>query len=223
VYWDDDVEDASQLRDVSECFGDETRNSEKTEAGLDDRKDPVKGGILDDTNTNFAISEKYDSISGVDPGSVASASERNSERELLAVPNISKNGTEKQIDEQNECQSVSQIQSEVERNACEVDWSASDDSDQANHPANSNWRPHIIIPGCINERGTTYVRMKVLESIPEFAGIDGSSYRLGKDESVLLPEAQAKVLWQRKLAVLDADEMRRSSRRMDRGDANEPR
>jgi hypothetical protein len=51
----------------------------------------------------------------------------------------------------------------------------------------------------------TYVKMRALDSIPEFAGIDGSSYKLEKNEAVHLPETNAKVLWQRKLAVLDVD------------------
>ncbi len=51
----------------------------------------------------------------------------------------------------------------------------------------------------------TYVKIRALKSIPEFAGIDGSSYNLDKDEAAYLPEANAKVLWRRKLAVLEAD------------------
>jgi|GEM_PF-3553489 len=201
VSWVDAPVQEKQLQSISDSFGDDFRNSKTGEEGFNDRKDPPSAGILDNANTNFATSEKGDAVSGISCSSTASASERNSERELKVVPNRPATGYERQIDVQNDQQTVSETQSEVERNTREQDGSANSPS-VGNNVSHSNWHPSIIVPRRIDGKWVTYIKIRALESIPEFACIDGRSYKLCKNEAVHLPEANAKVLWRRKLAVL---------------------
>ncbi len=138
-------------------------------------------------------------------GSATSAFERNSERDLKDVSNSPINGSELKIDEQNDHRCVSETHPEVERNTGEADGSTPNDGNGDNSLSHSDWHPGIIVPRRIDGKWVTYVKIRALESIPEFVGIDGSSYKLSKNEAAHLPEANAKVLWRRKLAVLDAD------------------
>jgi hypothetical protein len=59
VYWDDNAEDASQLRAVSDCFGDDSRNSGNGMGGLDSSLRGGNGHIIHNTNTTFGTSEEY--------------------------------------------------------------------------------------------------------------------------------------------------------------------
>lgn len=129
VYWEDNVEDASQLRAVSGCFGDDFRNSEDGMGGLDSSLEGGNGHIIHNTNTTFGTSEEYNAPL---PGSSTPALDRSSETEptdkwnMLTVP--SKPGT----DTQTAIRSISETRSEVERNSSEIDNTSS--SDAADEP-----------------------------------------------------------------------------------------
>lgn len=73
--------------------------------------------------------------------------------------------------------------------------------------SSDDWQPHLVVPQRVNGKWVTYVKVKVLANVSVFVGADGNNYKLDKGESVLLPEKNAKVLWQRKLAVLIADDI----------------
>jgi hypothetical protein len=209
VYWDE--RDKDQLRTVSHSFEDELRNSEEGGEGLDDGKDPLSVGIIDNASTNFATSERCNTVSSVASSSDASVSERNSERKLKDVLNSPTNGSEREMDALNNRRSVSEIPSEVERKTGEATHSAPTDGTNDTNLSHSNWHPRTVIPRHTNGKWVTFVKMKVLGSIPEFAGIDGTNYKLGKNETLHLPEANAKVLWRKKLAVLAPDEAQAGS------------
>jgi hypothetical protein len=117
VYWDDNAEDASQLRAVSECFGDEFRNSSEDKEGLDSRLEGVNGDITHNTNTTFGTSEECKTPI---PGSYTPAPDRSSETELRDKLNGPITQPKPETDAQNALHSISETRSEVERNVSEV-------------------------------------------------------------------------------------------------------
>jgi len=53
----------------------------------------------------------------------------------------------------------------------------------------------------------SYLQVRVLIDIPTFIGLDGENYKLGADETVLLPEGNAKALSDRHVATIVGDKL----------------
>ncbi len=125
VYWEED----QQLRTVSDCFGDDFRNSEKGGEGLDSRLGGVNGHIVHNTNTTFGTSEEYE-IPTI--GSPSIAPDRSSETAATDKWNRPTAPSQPETDAQNALHSISETRSEAERSASEVanNGSSSEAADQ---------------------------------------------------------------------------------------------
>jgi hypothetical protein len=194
VYWDDDVEDTNQLRTVSDCFGDDFRNSQEAEEGLDPRLGGVNGHIIHNTNTTFGTSEEYKTTP---PGSSTPALDRSPETQQndkrIGPTTHSQPGT----DPQNALCSISETRSEAGRNRSEVN--EADDLQKADLPPLGSSRKNAALQASEIELG--YVKVKMLDDVPKFMGTDGKNYTLRKSDAVLVPDDIAKVLCDRKLAI----------------------
>lgn len=140
VYWDDDVDGANQLRTVSDCFGDDFRNSEKGSEGLDSRLGGVNGHIVHNTNTTFGTSEEYKApLLGYSTPSL----NRSSETEPNGKWNRPTTSSLPETEAQNAIRSTSETPSEVERNSSETDNTRSS-SDFADEPQDLSEIPQLI-------------------------------------------------------------------------------
>ena len=132
--------------------------------------------------------------------------QRNSAIESQGGSNCPLSYPKKDLDVQISALSISETAYEVVRKVSETDTSFAD-LNGAPSLSSGDWQPHLVVPQRVNGKGVTYVMVKVLANVSVFAGADGNNYKLDKGESVLLPEKNAKVLWQRKRAVLIADDI----------------
>ncbi len=140
VYWDDNAEDARQLRAVSGCFGDDSRNSGNGMGGLDSSFKGGNGHIIHNTNTTFGTSEEY---KAPPPGSSIPALGRSSETEPSDKWNRPITPPKPETDTQTAIRSISQTRSEVDRSASEID-NASDSSDAVDEPQDLSQIPQLI-------------------------------------------------------------------------------
>lgn len=201
VYWEDS-DDKDQLRSTSDNFGDEFRKCEKGEAAVNAGKDLLKFDITDTTQTNIGTSQKNSNLDLVVPYTSLSAVERNSEIELNDLPNSSINCPKIDLNKQINLCSISEITSEVDRKIGKAEVGVSNDSTEDALISYREWHPSIVVPRRVNGKWVTFVKIKVLANVPKFVGLDGNNYQLDKNQEVFLPESNAKVLWQRKLAKL---------------------
>lgn len=130
VYWDDNAEDASQLRAVSGCFGDDSRNSGNGMGGLDSSLEGGNGHIIHNTNTTFGTSEEYKAPL---PGSSIPALDRSSETEPSDTRNRPKTPPKPETDTQTAIRSISETRSEGDRSTPEID-STKSSSDAVDEP-----------------------------------------------------------------------------------------
>ena len=130
VYWDDDAEDASQLRAVSRCFGNHLRNSGNSMGGLDSSLEGDNGHIIHNTNTTFGTSEEYKAPL---PGSSIPTLDRSSETEPSDTRNRPKTPSKPETDAQTAIRSISETRSEGDRSTPEID-SRKSSSDAVNEP-----------------------------------------------------------------------------------------
>ena len=139
VYWDDAEENTNQLRAVSGCFGDDFRNSQEGEEGLDSRLEGVNGHIIHNTNTTFGTSEEYKTP----PGSPTPALVRSSETDPTAKWNRPTAPSQPETEVQNALHSISETRSEVERSTSEID-NTGTSSDAADEPQDLSEIPQLI-------------------------------------------------------------------------------
>ncbi len=201
VYWEDS-DDQDQFRSISDNFGEEFRNSENGEADLDAGKNRFNWDIADTTGTNFVTSQKNSNLDFLAPNSSLSAAERNSEMELHDVSNSCINCPKRDLNKQINLCSISETTSEVDRQTGKAKVGVANDQNEDAQLSLYEWHPSIVVPRRIKGRWITYVKMRVLDNVPKFIGVDGNNYQPDQNEEMLLPESNAKLLWQRKLAVL---------------------
>jgi hypothetical protein len=129
VYWDDTLNGASQLRAVSGCFGDDSRNSGNGMGGLDSSLRGGNGHIIHNTNTTFGTLEEYKAPLS---GASIPALDRSSETEPSDTRNRPKTSPNPGTDTQTAIRSISETRSEVELNSSEIDntGGASDAADE---------------------------------------------------------------------------------------------
>ena len=139
VYWHD-TESSSQLRDVSDSFGDDFRNSQEAVEGLDSSLEVVTGHIVHNTNTSFGTSEEYKNPV---PGSSTPSQDRSSETEPNDKWNRPTAPPKSETDAQNALHSISETRSEVDRSASEIDNTRSS-SDDADEPQDLSEIPELI-------------------------------------------------------------------------------
>ena len=140
VYWEEDAENTDQLRDVSDCFGDDFRNNQEGEEGSNSRLGGVNGDIIHNTNTTFGNSEEYKTLP---PGSSTPALDRSSETEPSDKWNRPTAPSQPETDGQNALHSISETRSEVERSTSEIDNTRSS-SDAADEPQDLSEIPQLI-------------------------------------------------------------------------------
>lgn|GEM_PF-1864912 len=126
VYWEED----NQLRSVSECFGDDFRNSQRARVGLDSSLEGVTGHIVHNTNSSFGTSEECKPPTS---GSSTPAPERSSETDQNAKSNRPTAPSQHKTDAQNDLHSISGKRSEVERNISEIDNTRSSKDGDSQH------------------------------------------------------------------------------------------
>ena len=137
VYWE---EEDQQLRSVSDCFGDDFRNSENGEEGLDSRLGGVNGLIVHNTNTTFATSEEHKTSL---PGSSTPAPDRSSETDPNAKWNRPTAPSQPETDAQNALHSISETRSEGGRSSSEIKNTGSS-PDTADEPQDLSQFPQLI-------------------------------------------------------------------------------
>jgi hypothetical protein len=140
VYWEEDAENTDQLRDVSDCFGDDFRNREKGGEGLDSRLGGVNGGIIHHTNTTFGNSEEYTPRA---PGSSTPSLDRSSETEPNDKWNRPTTLPKPETDTQTAIRSISETPSEEGRSTSEID-NTGTSSDAADEPQDLSEIPQLI-------------------------------------------------------------------------------
>jgi hypothetical protein len=132
VYWEDADKNADQLRDVSDCFGDNFRNSKGREEGLDSRLVGVNGHLVHSTSTTFGSSEEYETTL---PGSSTPAPDRSYETEQNGKWNRPTAPSQPEADARNDLRCISETRSEVERNSSEIDNTRSSKDGDSQHIA----------------------------------------------------------------------------------------
>jgi len=68
------------------------------------------------------------------------------------------------------------------------------------HASMPSW--DLTAPKGYSKEGVNYVQVKVLSSVPPFVGLDALDYSLQKGDALLIPYANAQVLYARGLVVL---------------------
>jgi DNA replication initiation complex subunit (GINS family) len=80
--------------------------------------------------------------------------------------------------------------------------------EEAENSADENQGPRGDESTLIREGGNMrYLRVRVLSDIPMFIGLDGENYKLGKGDSVLLPEGNARALCDRHVGIIVGDKL----------------
>ncbi|MGZ4911392.1 MAG: bifunctional DNA primase/polymerase [Halobacteriota archaeon] len=118
VYWED--KDADQLRSISDCFGDDFRNSSGGVEKLDEDLDPRSGGCSTTHTTCFGTSVERETPQTTNGSSPAVAPVRNTETALHPTPDTSETASKRATDPQSVGVSVSESPSETARNTTEV-------------------------------------------------------------------------------------------------------
>ncbi|MGZ4852636.1 MAG: hypothetical protein ACXV3D_05550 [Halobacteriota archaeon] len=189
VYWEDTDDD--QLRSVSDSFGEEFRNGESGLKAPDSNLDDDIADIASDTSTNFGTSEK-DATHIASP--LSPAPQRSSEVGFLRMPSNPLAALEAEKDVQKDEDSVSLPLSEVKRSGSDADVIAEDRHNHSGLWTRTNSKQS-------SAKAVKYVKILLLRDIPEFVGSDGEGYELMSGSIASLPEGNAKVLVNRRLAI----------------------
>jgi DNA replication factor GINS len=96
---------------------------------------------------------------------------------------------EHKVDQGTEIQRLIDFDGEAQKNA---------DANEARHDERTLIREH---------ENMRYLQVRVLADIPTFIGLDGENYKLGKGETVLLPEGNAQALSDRHIAIIIGDKL----------------
>ncbi|MGZ4849120.1 MAG: bifunctional DNA primase/polymerase [Halobacteriota archaeon] len=127
VYWDDSasyesdvINNPNQLRSVSESFGNGFRNSSEREEGLDDDLDPCLGVGCSTSTICFDTSAERETPQAATGSSYVATSDRNTETASNPSTDTSSASSESALNRQTGTYSISEAQSEVDRNIAEA-------------------------------------------------------------------------------------------------------